>query len=62
MKGNNHQCSGREIGIYFTVILRRSRRIYSLFNPQDLAFLESAPGRQAIIDFHVRAIIRYMSL
>ena len=29
---------------------------------QYLAFLESAPGRQAIIDLHVRAIIRYLSL
>lgn len=29
---------------------------------QDLAFLESAPGRQAIIGLHVRAIIRYLSL
>ena len=28
----------------------------------DLAFLESVPGRQAIIDLHVRAIIRYLSL
>ena len=28
-------------------------------NPQDLAFLESAPGRQAIIDLHVRGIIDY---
>ena len=25
-------------------------------------FLESVPGRQAIIDLHVRAIIRYLSL
>ena len=31
-------------------------------NADDLAFLESAPGRQAIIDLHVRAIIRYLSL
>ena len=26
----------------------------------DLAFLESAPGRQAIIDLHVRGIISYV--
>lgn len=31
-------------------------------NADDLAFLESVPGRQAIIDLHVRAIIRYLSL
>lgn len=28
-------------------------------NADDLAFLESAPGRQAIIDLHVRGIIDY---
>ena len=31
-------------------------------NVDDLDFLESAPGRRAIIDLHVRAIIRYLSL
>lgn len=30
-------------------------------NPQDLTFLESAPGRQAIIDLHVRGIIDYVN-
>ncbi len=30
-------------------------------NPQDLAFLESAPGRQAIIDLHIQGIIRYIN-
>jgi N-acetylmuramoyl-L-alanine amidase len=29
-------------------------------NADDLAFLESAPGRQAIIDLHVRGIISYV--
>jgi hypothetical protein len=29
-------------------------------NVDDLAFLESAPGRQAIIDLHVRGIISYV--
>jgi len=29
-------------------------------NPQDLAFLESSFGRQAIIDLHVRGIIDYV--
>lgn len=31
-------------------------------NPDDIAFLESALGRQAIIDLHVQGIIRYLSL
>ena len=33
----------------------------SLFydNPEDLRFLESTPGRQAIINLHVRGIIDY---
>lgn len=30
-------------------------------NAGDLAFLESAPGRQAIIDLHVRGIISYVN-
>ena len=30
-------------------------------NPQDLAFLESTPGRQAIIDLHVRGIISFVN-
>lgn len=29
-------------------------------NPQDLAFLESSFGRQAIIGLHVRGIISYV--
>ena len=29
-------------------------------NPQDLAFLESAHGRQTIIDLHVKGIINYV--
>ena len=35
----------------------------SLFydNPEDLRFLESALGRQAIIDLHVKGIINYVS-
>ena len=30
-------------------------------NPQDFDFLESAPGRQAIIDLHVRGIISFVN-
>lgn len=31
-------------------------------NPEDLRFLESTTGRQAIIDLHVKGIIRYLSI
>ena len=31
-------------------------------NADDLAFLESAPGRQAIIELHVRGIIDYANV
>jgi len=31
------------------------------YDADDLAFLESAPGRQAIIDLHVRGIIFFVN-
>ena len=35
---------------------------FTVFTTQDLAFLESALGLQAIIELPIRGIIRYLSL
>ena len=36
--------------------------IFGFTTLQYLAFLESTPGRQAIIDLHVKGIISYVSI
>ena len=53
--------------LWETTFLKKCKGLYTFFTLlalqlyKDLAFLESAPGRQAIIDLHVRGVISFVN-
>ena len=52
---------GQTAGDRLATCLYEAVSLFFHYNPQGIAFLESAPGRQAILDLQIQGIIRYIN-